>query len=75
MKIMLLTLTALSLTMALTGCKSAKDMVTATSEPMSTASATPTTNLANSFMNFIFISLPNCLYALSEFIFSPSVPT
>ena len=41
MKKMLLTLTALSLTMALTGCKSATDMVTATSEPTSTASATP----------------------------------
>ena len=41
MKKMLLTLTALSLTLALTSCKSAKDMVTATSEPMSTASATP----------------------------------
>ena len=41
MKKKLLTLTALSLTMALTGCKSAKDMVTATSEPLSTASATP----------------------------------
>ena len=40
-----------------------------------TASATPTTNLANSFMNFIFLSPPNCHYALSEFIFSPSVPT
>ena len=41
MKKMLLTLTALSLTLTLTSCKSAKDMVTATSEPMSTASATP----------------------------------
>lgn len=41
MKKMLLTLTALSLTMSLTGCKSATDMVTATSEPTSTASATP----------------------------------
>ncbi len=41
MKKMLLTLIALSLTMALTGCKSATDMVTATSEPTSTASATP----------------------------------
>lgn len=40
-----------------------------------TASATPTTNLATSFMNFIFLSLPNCHYALSEFIFSPSVST
>ena len=41
MKKMLLTLTALSLTLTLTSCKSTKDMVTATSEPMSTASATP----------------------------------
>ena len=41
MKKMLLTLTALSLAMALTGCKSATDMLTATSEPTSTASATP----------------------------------
>lgn len=41
MKKMLLTLTALSLTMSLTGCKSATDMVTATSEPTSTASVTP----------------------------------
>ena len=41
MKKMLLTLTALSLAMALTGCKSATDMLTATSEPASTASATP----------------------------------
>ena len=41
MKKMLLTLTALSLTLALTSCKSAKVMGTASSEPMSTASATP----------------------------------
>ena len=41
MKKMLLTLTALSLTLTLTSCKSAKDMVTATSEPTSTASTTP----------------------------------
>ncbi len=41
MKKLLLTLSALSLTLTLTGCKSAKDMISATSEPMSTASATP----------------------------------
>ena len=41
MKRMLLTLTALTMSLTLTGCKSATDMISATSEPMSTASATP----------------------------------
>ena len=41
MKKTLITLSALSLTLMLGGCKSATDMISATSEPMSTASATP----------------------------------
>lgn len=41
MKKTLLTLSALMLTMTLGGCKSSSDMISATSEPMSTASATP----------------------------------
>ena len=51
MKKMLLTLTALSLTMALTGCKSATDMVTATSEPTSTAQPDATNGLMDGMMD------------------------
>ena len=41
MKTTFLILSALMLTLTLGGCKSATDMISATSEPQSTASATP----------------------------------